>query len=58
MNGKIEQHQQAVIVDPDVTILERSEVTHIGKCTRGVNGISRAAGKASTIVTSITTVSV
>ena len=34
MNGKIEQHQQAVIVDPDVTILERSEVTHIGKCTR------------------------
>ena len=31
MNGKIEQHEQAVIADPDVTIIERSDVTHIGK---------------------------
>lgn len=30
MSGKVEQHEQAVIVDPDVTIFERSEATHIG----------------------------
>jgi serine/threonine protein phosphatase PrpC len=43
MNGKIEQHEQAVIVDPDVTILERSEVTHIVVASDGVyDGLSNA----------------
>lgn len=30
MSGKMQQHEQAVIVDPDVNIFERSEATHIG----------------------------
>lgn len=44
MSGKMQQHEQAVIVDPDVNIFERSEATHIVVASDGVyDGLSNEA---------------
>lgn len=29
--SKVEQHEQAVITDPDVDIFDRNDISHIGK---------------------------
>ena len=31
MSKKVEQHEQAVITDPDVDIFDRNDISHIGK---------------------------